>query len=290
MLHRVANNFLSRYKNSAYEISLSVLFNVGTLIEVGDIVALQDDGTLFLTNFGTGERDLGTQLYEVTYKSLNILNGDVQLKLTSGVQGTAADRFGTVAPSSIVNATTSAYIAVDISFAPPPATDESYKWIPYIGLPILVHDNTWTNQTQVTLTSVDNSVTPTRLYYSGTLGYSPAAGDIVDIPYYPTSTVSTDNLLYKLIHAFLDPTVPITGATTTTAFTVSGGNIGKFLVGALLYVRDATFTNISSDVTVTNVDTGTNTVTVTDMGLIPSPSFSAELVGFADSGAGYRIF
>ena len=233
LVEKVAQYLLSRYKNSAAEITLKTNFATGTLIEVGDVVALQDDGYLYLTNFSDGSRNLGTQLYEVTNRSFNCSTGQIQLKLTAGVQGQAQDRYGTVSPSSVIASATGAnYIEVNSSYNPTSA-DEAYKWTDYIGLPILVHDSEWNNETQVTLTKVDNVSDPVRLYYSGTLGYSVASGDIVDVPQYPTSTDPTINALYKLIHGFADPTIAVSGI-SDTSFLVGSSDISKFNSGSLL--------------------------------------------------------
>jgi len=291
LVQRASTNLLSRYKNAAYEINLKVIFTVGSQIEVGDIVALQDNGYLHLSNFDTGQRNLGTTLFEVTNKSLDIKTGVVSLTLTSGVTGNASDRYGTISPSSLVTTGSSSTQVKIISSYSATTHDESTKWVDYIGLPVTVRNDDYSIIDTAVLQSVDNIGSPVTLTLVTPLSFTPTAGMIVDVPNYPTSTLVSDNQLYKIIHAFLDPLIPLTGGVNNYSFTVGAGDISKILVGSVLYLRDQTFTTISSDLVVTEVDTGTNTVTVkTDIGFIPTSSFYAELVGFADGGAGYRIF
>ena len=74
-------------------------------------------------------------------------------------------------------------------------------------------------------------------------------------------------------------------------FTVGAGDIGKFLVGATVMIHDTSYTFESAECLVTNVNTGTDTVTVgTLLGFTPSSGQFCELIGFADGGNSYRLF
>jgi len=293
LVSKVSLRMLSRYGKAAYEIYLKTNFQVGARIEVGDIVVLQDEGYLQITNFDNGERNLGTQLYEVTDKTLDIKMGEVSLKLVSGITGTAADRYGTISPSSLVSslvASTTTSIKIDSSYSPSTGSDETLKWRDYIGLPIVVRTYDFGVSGSAILQSADNSSIPYTITTTTALPFTPTAGMIVEIPSYPTSIATTDNQLYKIIHGFQDPTVTITSSSSATAFQVSSSDISKFLPDAVIYVRDSTFTNISPDIVIDSVDTGTNTVYLkSSMGFSPTAGFYSELIGFADGGAGYRI-
>ena len=292
LVNKTSLNLLNRYKRAAYEISLKVNFRVGCQIEAGDVVAIQDDGYLQITDFNTGLRTLGTQLYEVTDRSLDLKTGQVTLKVTSGITGSAADRFGTISPSSVVSASgsTTTAVKIDSSYSPS-AHDETIKWRDYIGQSIIVRAADWSVSSQAILAGTDNSSIPYTLNLSSPLAFTPTGGMIVDIPAYHTSTNPSVNALYKAIHCFIDPTVAVVSGASNVSFTVGSGDIAKFIVGATLLVRDATFTNVSPSVLVTAVDTGTNTVTVgTSLGFTPAAGYSVELVGFADKGAGYRVY
>jgi hypothetical protein len=293
LVSKVSTNLLNRYKKAAYEISLKVNFQVGARIEAGDVIALQDNGYLQITDFNTGARTLGTQLYEVTDRSLDLKTGEVTLKLVSGITGAAADRFGTVSPSSIVSASassTTTSIRVDSSYSPT-ASDETLKWKDYIGQQIRVRNDDYSLSSTATLSGTDNSTTPYTLNLSSPLSFTPTSGMIVEIPPYPTSTNAGINALYKAIHCFIDPTINVTGGTSSTVFSVAAGDVSKFNVGASIYVRSADFNTISPTVLISTVDSTLNTVTVqSSLGFTPSSGYQVELVGFADKGAGYRIY
>lgn len=292
LVSKVSIKMLSRYKKAAYEIKMKLNFQVGSQIEVGDVVVIQDAGYLQITNYDTGLRNLGTQLFEVVDRSFDIKSGVVSVTLISGVTGTAQDRYGTVAPSSIIAAgSTQNILKVNTSYAANSTNDETIKWKDYIGLPVIVRNDDWSVTGAANIVSVDNTTTPYIINVNAGLGFTPSAGNIVEIPYYPSATAQGVNQLYKVIHCFQDPTVAAT-ATSSTAFTVSSSDISKFHTSAVVYIRDSTFTNISPNFTITSVNTGTNTITSsTGFGFTPTGAgYFAELIGFADSGAGYRIY
>jgi hypothetical protein len=293
LVSKVSTNLLNRYKRAAYEIALKVNFQVGSRIEAGDVIALQDNGYLQITDFNTGLRNLGTQLYEVTDRSLDLKTGEVTLKLVSGITGSAADRFGTVSPSSIVSASgvsTTTSIKVDSSYNATSA-DETLKWKDYIGQTIRVRADDFSASSEAVLSGTDNSTIPYTLNLSSPLSFTPTSGMILEIPQYPTSTNAGINSLYKAIHGFADPTIAIVSGASNTVFTVSSGDISKFNVGAAIYVRSNDFSTISGSVLISAVNSTSNTVTVqSTLGFTPTSGYYVELVGFADKGAGYRIY
>ncbi len=112
---------------------------------------------------------------------------------------------------------------------------------------------------------------------------------MIDIARYPESTDKSQNQLYKLIHAFFSPSVEIVSGISATQFTVGAGDIGKMKVGATVQVHDYDYTNLSDEVKVSAVDTGTNTVTVdASLGFTPTAGMRAEYIGFSDGGGAYR--
>lgn len=293
LVNKVSINLLNRYKRAAYEISLKTNFQVGSRIEVGDVIALQDNGYLQITDFNTGLRNLGTQLYEVTDRSLDLKTGIVSLKVVSGITGSAADRFGTISPSSKVSSLASSStteIKVDSSYAPASA-DETLKWEDYIGLPIKVRNDDYSIVGESVLISTNNVTTPYTLTVSPALSFTPTAGMVVEIANYPTSSNPAINALYKAIHCYIDPTVTITGGVSDTQFTVGAGDVAKFNTGLAIYVRSSDFSSLSGSVLISAVDTSTNTITVgSSLGFTPAAGYSVEVIGFADKGAGYRIY
>ena len=75
LIQTIANTFLTRFSEVALEIKLTTNMVVGAQIEAGDIVKLVDDGSLGITNFQTGTRNLGTNLYEVIDRNLDLKSG-----------------------------------------------------------------------------------------------------------------------------------------------------------------------------------------------------------------------
>ncbi|NDD53345.1 hypothetical protein EBZ39_05645 [bacterium] len=294
LISKVSLNLLNRYKRGAFEIALKTNFQVGARIEAGDVVAVQDNGYLQITDFNTGARNIGTQLYEVTDRTMDLKTGQVTLKLVSGITGSASDRFGTVSPSSIVSAaapSTATSIRVDSSYNPSGTADETTKWRDYIGQPIRVRNEDYSVIEDNILISVSNASVPYTLNLASPLSFTPLAGYICEIPPYPTSTSSGVNALYKAVHCFTDPIVTVVSGISAFSFTVSALDIVKFHVNTPIYVRKDDFSVISPSVVVSAVNTTTNTVTVvSSLGFTPVATDKVELIGFADSGAGYRIY
>ncbi|NQY01549.1 MAG: hypothetical protein HRT70_10600 [Flavobacteriaceae bacterium] len=72
--------------------------------------------------------------------------------------------------------------------------------------------------------------------------------------------------------------------------------IDKFLIDAFVNVHTVNWSSTSTldttlqDAQVTNVDTGTNTITVNrSLGFTPDSTYVVDLIGFKDGGLPYRI-
>ena len=281
---------LSRYSRGAIIVSFDVMYGVGNTIEAGDVVGL--DGTnLFLPNFQNGDRNFGVQLFEVTNRTLDVKQGKVSLQLTSGVGSSVSDRFGVVSPSSVIAAgSTTSQVVIQDSFSsanPEFPGNEPMKWANYLGQQVMFHDVNFTTILTATLVSFN----PTNEYILNVSGLSsaPPAGYVMDIVNYPTDGNPLTDSIYKAIHFFLDYQVLVTAGVGTTQFQVASGDISKFFVGGAVRVHDYSFGIDSGDQTITDVDTGTNTITVgKSMGFTPSPGQFIELIGFADEGGAYR--
>lgn len=284
--NRRADLLLSRFKRGTVQIKLKVNYQAANLIEAGDIVAIKDNATLQISNWATGQRDLQTQLYEVVDRTLNIKDGNGELMLIAGLGGQADDRYATISPSSqIVSGSTATEIIIQDSYGPAFVGDEQRKWTDYIGEKVFVHDEDYTVTEETTLLGFD-TINRYKMLVSG-LSFSPPAGYIVDIPYYPTDVDPSVNLIYKLIHCFTDPQVDVVTGVSAFAFTVSAGDIGKFFVTAAVRVHNDDFSIDSGDVKVTDV-TGVTVTVGTTLGFTPSVGQRVDLIGFADSGGAYR--
>lgn len=287
ILTKQAQLLLTRYKTGAVLIDLKTNWKTGSLIEAGDVVAVQDGGKLQLSNFQDGSKDLGFQLYEVQDRRLDMRTGNVTLQLVAGVGGSASDRFGLISPSSTIASGTTSQITIQDSYGSVYPGNEPLKWVNYVGQRVLVHSSDYTQSQEVTFVSQD----PVNAYImnlSPNLGFTPAAGYVLDISPYPTSADPIIDAMYKSQFAFWDPYVQVATGISTTQLTVGPGDAAKFLVGAYVRVHNGSFTQDSGDLRVTAVSGVTITVSAS-MGFTPTSSDFIDLIGFADSGGAYRI-
>lgn len=287
LIDRRGSFILSRYKNAAYEITMSVNWKAGSIIEAGDVVAIQDDGGLKIANLLTGVRDLGTQLFEVIERNMDIKSGIVQLKLLSNLGYLVTDRFATISPSSIVGSgSTSTKIVLTPSYGEAFGSDEYKKYIDFIGLPVVVHDYNWTYEFSGTIVGFQSG-SPNNMVVSD-LGYTPIAGDIVDIAMYPDTTDPLDNQAYKQIFEFIDPTLSVVTGTSPTVFDVSAPDAAKAVVGQAVFLHNEDYSIYSPEVNVLSI-VGTTITVDSSLGFTPDNTFKVELVGFHDGGGPYRI-
>lgn len=281
---------LSRYGKGATILGLKVNWQVGSTIEAGDVVIVQDDGSVLqITNFNTGERALGTQLFEVIGRTLDIKSGIVTLKLVNGLGAQSTDRFAVIAPSSLLASSptsTTTELYIEDSFGAVFPGNESAKWVDSIGLTIAVHSPDYTVNGTCTLLSIDSA--NNYLLHTTPLGFTPLPGYVVEIDQYPTSLDPTVNETYKLFFAFLDPTVDVVTGVSATNFTVSGPDASLFLPGAVIRVHSVDYSIDSGEVFVLSV-VGTTVTTKTTMGFTPASGQQVDLIGFADSGFPYRF-
>lgn len=288
MIQQRGTFILNRYKKAAFELNVNVNWAAGSLIETGDIVAVVDNGTLKISNFETGVRDLGTQLFEVINRSLNVKEGNASLTLLSGVGYTVGQRYATISPSSIVaTGSTNNSIEISDSFGPLYPGDEKKKWTPLIGLPIIVHDNLWTQSATATLTGF-SPFDPYRMLVSPSLPFSPPAGYIVDIVGYGTGTNAQTNALYKTLFSFISASLTVVSGSDSTHFTVSVPDAAILNVGLPVLIHNADWSSVSPLSKVLSVDLGTGAVVVeTALGFTPSAGMLVEGNGFKDGGSSY---
>jgi hypothetical protein len=278
--------FLSRFKNGAYEIPIKTNFMVGGRIELADSVILRDDGTLFITNFSTGRRDLGVKLFEVIGRDLDIKSGICSLKLLSTIGYEVNDRFATISPSSLVSSGTTTTAVIMGSFGEVYPGQEYKKWEDLVGQQVVVHDELWTVSGVTTFTGFSTG-NPFEMNFSPALGFAAAAGHIVDLAEYAVP-LPTDGQISKTLFTFVDPTVGVVTGISDTQFTVSVPDAAKFTVGLPVLVRNADWSILSPEVTVTDI-TGVTITVSASLGFTPALGQYVELIGFTDGGGPYRI-
>lgn len=288
-LERRVNYLLSRYKSGAMILTLETNFATGVQIEAGDVVVVKDGGVLQISNLVTGSRDLGSQLFEVINRTLDIKSGKCKLELVAGLGADVTDRFATVSPASNIKAgSDSTHIKIEDSYGTQYPGQEYLKWINYLGERAIIHTSDWSTAATCLMVSLSPSDFNT-IIVSG-LGISPTAGMIMDVDLYPQNTDPEDQQTIKLVHAFNDPTVVATSGFSSTSFQVAASGIGRFIVGLPVYIHNNSYSRLSVNSNVVSASTGTNIVVVdTDLGFTPSAGDYVELIGFADGGGAYRL-
>lgn len=283
---------LNRYKKGAFEINLKTNWEAGSLIEVTDPVVLQDNGTLKISNFSTGERDLGVQLFEVIQRTIDLRNGNVALTLLSNLGASVTDRFATISPSSdVVAGSTTTEIKIEDSYGALYPGNEKRKWQGLEGQLIRVHSQDYSFDEVVGFLGF-NPTDDYKMVVDPPLSTPPLPGYIVDIDNYPTSTDASEAAIYKLLFCHLDPTLTVVTGTSDTVFDVSLGDAAVLNVGAPILIHNSSYSIFSPEVTVTDV-TGTTVTVGSSLGFTPAVGQKIELVGFKDfgpnSGGPYRL-
>lgn len=284
-----ARFLLNRYKNGAFELNLKVNWAVGSLIEVTDPVVVVDNGQLQITNFNTGERNLGTALYEVIQRTLSIKDGSVTLTLLSSLGVAIDDRFATISPSSlVVSGSTTSSIRFKDSYGALYPGNEKKKWEKFFGLPIHVHSADYSVSGVTTLVNI-SMTDPYVMIVDPPLGFTPLADYIIDVADYPsTDTDPETQALYKLLFSFLSYSIAIVSGTSQTVFTVSAPDALHVQNNLRIIVRNSSFSILSPESKVLSV-IGTVVTVETPLGFTPAAGQFLELGGFADGGASYRF-
>jgi hypothetical protein len=293
LLPRQSQFLLNRFGNAAFEITLKLNFETISQLETGDVVDLRDNGDLQILNLSTGVRNIGEQLMEVIDRQLDIKSGNGQVTLLSAIGVDVTDRFATISPSSIVAPAGSGLsnVVIQESFGAFFPLNEQNKWIPNIGLPIIVHSPDYTTRYGTAiLTAIDPSNNH-NLQLASSLGFVPQPGDIVEIDNYPTDNNPDTEKFYKQVYCHIDPSVAVVTGIDLQNFTVAPADIGKFNVGLPVSLHNFNYSISSAELEVTAVNLLTYTVTVAAPGFafVPSAGLICELIGFADGGGPYRI-
>lgn len=290
IISNISTRYLSRYAEAGQIIQLSVNYGVASVISPGDVVAIQDNGGLQILNFATGERDLGTQLFEVINWTLDIVSGKADLLLLGNVGGNVNDRYGSISPSSVLgNGSTSTTLILVDSYGAIFPGEENEKWREFIGLPVNVHTSDWVTQATGTIVSAPQS-SPHTLQVTS-LGITPTSGYIVDIPPYSASTNPAVDALFKLYFDSLDLTDSVVSGVSNTVFTVPSTNGSLYVSGNTIRVHNYGFTLDSGEITIAGVTAGGTyrIQTSTSMGFTPASGTLVDLLGFADGGGAWRF-
>lgn len=281
---------LTRYKQAAFEINVKTNWEAGSLIETGDIVALVDEGNLQITNITSGKRNLGTALFEVIDRKVDIKSGNVSLQLLSNVGFDLSDRYAVITPSSTITSYTAGRgVTITESYGSIFPANEPKKWVDYVGLRVIIHDYYWTRSEEAVFLGFDSANDHLMLLSPSSLGIAVMPGDIVDVAPYSTSTDPRFEEAYKVIHAFVDKTDVVTaGPASTTSFTVASANPLYYFVGAPVMIHNPSYSRMSNEVKILSI-VGNLITTDKDLGLTPAVGEQVELLGFPDHRGPFRM-
>ena len=279
--------FQDKYKFGAELITTFAFYGKTFNTDVGDVVVF-GDSILQLPDTKNGTRNFSPRLFEVANKSLSIKSGEVKLELLDSGYSLADGRYGIISPASQTVAAGSSGDVVKIknSFETVSPQLEKSKWTPYIGQRIIVHDELWDNIHETVLLGFSASDNYLMLLEDAVP--FPVLDDyVIDIAQYPDNNLAEDQQLSKRVFVYTNPTVEVLTGLSVLQFTVAGLDASKFLVGAIVLVRDTEWDIISPEVNVTDVTGSTITVSA-PLGFTPLAGYEVDFIGFKDSGAPYR--
>lgn len=289
LAQQAAEKFLGRYQYGAQFIKgMNILFKDGYPLEIGDIV-LVDMADLQLTDTSAGSRAGGKKLFEVLNKQMDIKTGMITIDVVL-TQFSTGESFALIAPSSLVDAGAGTEdIPLKKSWGTLSFESEGRKWEDYVGQGVVIHSPDWSYEETSTIDSVLVVGDVTTLTVSPALSVAPSEDYIIEPEPYADSTDSSINLLWKGEFAHFSPRVAITAGVSQTVFEVDAGDIDKFIIGAPALVHSEDYTDLGEEALITDVDTGTNRVTIdTATGFTINNTHLVDLLGFKDGGLPYR--
>jgi len=190
-----ANRRLSRYKFGAEHLNkLEVNFEIGFKIEVGDIVIF-DPTNLNVSNTADGTRAKDEKLFEVLNKSLNLKTGKVLLDLVDTAFSLTV-RYCLIGNSSNIKfGTSTTKFVIEESGASVHGINEYRKWESYENFKVVVRSPDSSTRYG---TSTVVQVTSNEITLQTALGFTPVAGDIMELAAY---TDQPEQI--KLIYGFM---------------------------------------------------------------------------------------
>lgn len=279
LIERQANAYLERYKFGAEEISnVQVPLGVGFNIDVGDTVIFGANN-LNLSDSKSGSKAFGSRVMEVTNKKFPINGGAITLTLLD-TQFSIAGRFGSISPSSFIKSASGSQIVLKPSFGQSEFVGEVQKWRGQERQKIKLRSQDFEHEFEnfiVSFSGIDTIVLRDPIPAQVKEDYILEIADYDDVR-------GNRN---KAVFAYFNPSVNITSGDSQTVFSVSDAS--DLFEGATIYVRNDDYSNLSGEVTITNIDTLEITVSQA-LGFIPASSDKIELIGFVeDSGQPYKI-
>jgi hypothetical protein len=201
LMQSASQRLLNRYKRGAEFIKgIEVLFGVGFVIEIGDIIAV-DYASLKMTDLSTGTRSGGTKLMEVINKTLDFKTGKVSIDVLNTAFETD-DRYCLMSPSSRVKSGSSqTQFIIKESFSADFGSNEFLKWTGLLGANVIVRNSDWSIVGQSTLLRLSGNL----VTLSSNLGFVPTEDMVFEFDVYDNQPS-----FIKSVFGFMtdDPTFP----------------------------------------------------------------------------------
>lgn len=288
VMESLVQRFLDRFKFGAERIKSTAFFGPSFNVDVGDVVLFGDEA-LKIPDTKNGSRQFKPRLFELVNKTLDLKTGNVIFDLVDTAYSTVDGRYGIFAPASPIGAgSTNSRVRIKTGFDTEAPAIEKDKWQNYIGLQILVHDDEWTYEEEVTLLGFDPADN-TVMLVDPPLSFVPVEDDVVDIANYPQDPNPNIDEVYKRVFCFVNPSIDVVTGIDNTSFTVAPGDVSYFRVGAAIILHTMEWDQYSSETKILSV-VGTTVTVEDDLGFTPDNTFIATLLGFPDDGFPYRYF
>lgn len=283
LIDRASRGILNRYRFGArYVRNIKPLFQVGLILEIGDIVFFGGEDTQ-LVNFENGERNIPIGQYEIINKKLNSFTGSTSVELLE--TGFDLDGiFGVFSPASRIAAGSDQNrLLVEEFWESDQYEKERDKWDKWIGLKVRVRSDDYTFDELATLQGLD-SVTNNGLLITG-LSTTPPVGSFVELAKYQDYGQEELELLAKLTYTFVMAQAEIDTVTDDKIFDVLDSS--ELSIGMTINVHSDDYTEDSETRVIDDI-VG-NTITLDeDLNITPAAGYKVEIYSFPDA-RGYRF-
>lgn len=284
IIERNAKRYLDRYQFGAEWIPVEPDFKTGFSVEIGDSIVFGEPA-LQVSDTTGGDRNFRPRVFEVVNKDFDWRAGKVRLQIVDTNYSTGV-RYGTWAPASeIVEKVGPNQLRVQNSFG---SDSESDKWLPYTNRTVRLRAPDYSASELVKFVQFDPA-DPFLVTVSPAITAPDLTGWIMDVPPYDSLNAGNDSL-YKAVHVFWNPTVPIVASSVfSNYFEVAPGDVAKFWVGAPLRIRSADYSKDTKGKLLRVASIAGNVITMNDFtSILPDTDCVVDLIGFeSDNGAPY---
>lgn len=291
-IEKRARYLIIRYGKAAITLTLKVNMEAAAVIEVGDVVAVRDEGELQLVDFRSGKRDLGVMLFEVINKSFDIKNAYASLELVSGFASDLNARHGVIAPSSRIIGSGSDskgdYLIIDSIFQNSVVGGENEKWMNFIGNEVEIWD--WDSGLIIHVTKIKSVdlVDKKRIYFDG-LPSSLSGNLIIKVSNYGLGQDRTKGAIYKSLFVFLAKQVDVLNGISSSEFVVSNSDLNFLKTGYRVLLHKEDWSSYSKEVIIKEI-IGNSVILEEDIGFVPDSTYKVQIMTMPDSSGAYRVF